>query len=97
MNDTNSKITYLVIDGKKFDTEVQLHLILKKELSFPDYYGENLNALWDCLTGWITLPLTIEWKNFKESQKKLGKTTDYILEVFQRAEEQIEGFKIKLS
>lgn len=28
----------------------ELHALLKKELSFPDWYGSNLDALHDCLT-----------------------------------------------
>ena len=27
-----------------------IHRILKETLGFPDYYGENLDALYDCLT-----------------------------------------------
>ena len=28
----------------------QLHKYLRTELELPDYYGENLDALYDCLT-----------------------------------------------
>lgn len=27
----------------------EIHLILKEKFGFPDYYGENWDALWDCL------------------------------------------------
>ena len=30
---------------------LEIHAILRKELDFPDYYGCNLDALWDILTG----------------------------------------------
>lgn len=33
--------------GFKFLGEV--HRELKKKFGLPDYYGENWNALWDCL------------------------------------------------
>lgn len=29
----------------------EVHTTLKKVFGFPDYYGENLSALWDCLDG----------------------------------------------
>ena len=27
----------------------EIHLILKTKFGLPEYYGENLDALWDCL------------------------------------------------
>lgn len=27
----------------------EIHKDLKQQLNLPDYYGENLSALWDCL------------------------------------------------
>lgn len=31
-------------------SETEVHLYLKKQFGFPEYYGENLDALYDCLT-----------------------------------------------
>jgi 6-pyruvoyltetrahydropterin/6-carboxytetrahydropterin synthase len=39
----------LVIDEQEYDSPAQLHRMLKSKLSFPEYYGENLAALDDCL------------------------------------------------
>lgn len=36
------------IDGKLIEKEG--HDYLKEVLDFPDYYGKNLDALYDCLT-----------------------------------------------
>ena len=38
------------IDFSKFHTKQELHLYLKQQCQFPDYYGCNLDALYDCLT-----------------------------------------------
>lgn len=39
------------IDCRSLDNPKQLHELLRRELSFPDWYRPNLDALHDCLTG----------------------------------------------
>ncbi|GAA0741794.1 barstar family protein [Clostridium oceanicum] len=62
----------VILDGKEMINEIKTHQILKEKLDLPYYYGENFSALWDCLTGWISLPLTIIWNDFEDSKKQLG-------------------------
>ena len=38
------------IIGARCASQETLHAFLKKKLDFPDYYGENLAALADCLS-----------------------------------------------
>lgn len=42
----------------------------------------------------ISLPMTIEWINFKESQVNLGHYAKDVLQVFKDAEEELDDFKI---
>ncbi|AMQ69106.1 MULTISPECIES: barstar family protein [Bacillus] len=81
----------VIIDGKDITSTEALHRILKDQLDFPDFYGENLNALWDCLTGWIELPLTLVWKNFDISQKELGSDADNVLRILKKAQAELDG------
>ena len=39
-----------VLDGNKITDRETLHKTLAENLSFPDWYGGNLDALYDCLT-----------------------------------------------
>ena len=40
----------VLIRGIDFETKEEVHDFLAQELSFPDYYGANLDALYDVLT-----------------------------------------------
>ena len=40
----------IVINCEKLLQKEQAHLHLAEVLDFPDYYGKNLDALFDCLT-----------------------------------------------
>ena len=55
-----------VYDVKHFDVNFskcryvgELYLQLKQKLELPDWCGENLDALWDALTGMMYTPATI--------------------------------------
>ena len=41
---------HIEIDGSNIFTSPDLHKALAEALSFPEYYGNNLDALYDCLT-----------------------------------------------
>ena len=40
----------VIIDGRKMTDKQTLHAYLKEQCKFPDYYGNNLDALYDVLT-----------------------------------------------
>ncbi len=41
-------LKYIILDGKLI--KEKSHDYLKKVFDFPEYYGKNLDALYDCLT-----------------------------------------------
>ena len=38
------------VDLNQFQTKEEIHAFLKVECEFPEYYGCNLDALYDCLS-----------------------------------------------
>ncbi|AJY75442.1 barstar family protein [Paenibacillus beijingensis] len=87
----------VLLDGRKIDHLNELHAALKEALELPDYYGNNLDALWDCLTGWVDMPLTIRWLHVEESERKLGAYSRQLLQLFRDAEQEMDGFRLVLS
>ncbi len=77
------------IDGNVIESEMDFHNQIAKEMQFPNYYGKNLDAFWDCLTdcigNWKNIHVTIVWLNHQKCKIKLGsaylKIIDMLLEL----------------
>ncbi|MGD0030915.1 barstar family protein [Paenibacillus illinoisensis] len=86
----------VIIDGNDIHGKEELHDILQAKLELDDSYGRNLDALWDVITGFISIPLTIRWVNFEASRAVLGEYADQLLELMRDAEEELDQFKLDL-
>jgi ribonuclease inhibitor len=86
-------MTNIIIDGKEFKSEQEFHKLIKIKMGFPDYYGENLDALWDCLTSEIEQPISITWVNFKDSLELLGDDAVNIASTFEDASSELPNFE----
>ncbi len=53
---TCKHVAVITIDVSEVTDERALHLLLKRELSFPDFYGMNWAAFWDAITGLVRIP-----------------------------------------
>lgn len=72
------------LDGKLIKKDG--HDYLKEVLNFPDYYGKNLDALYDCLT---EISCEIELINSEEVEED-------ILDTFYDAASENELLKLKI-
>ena len=48
------------IDFTKVNHYLEMHFVIRQALDFPDYYGCNWDAFWDCLTDMVGRPINIE-------------------------------------
>lgn len=62
---------------------------LKEKLKLPDYFGDNLDALYDSLTGSVELPLHMEFVNMSVDQLE---TFEDLLVTMEDADEELEDF-----
>ena len=75
--------------------QLDLHKELKEKLNFPEWYGNNLDALWDMLTGFIETPanITVVWKPINED-KNIKEAVLQIIDLFIEASEENEEIKV---
>ena len=76
----------IILEGRYMLSKDELHAELKSKLDFPSYYGANLDALSDCLTGWIDLPVEVEWRDFSLVEGRLGEYARQVLKQFQEVD-----------
>ena len=61
----------IIIDGKGILNMAEIHRIFAEELDFPEWYGKNLDALYDCL-GDVSEEVEIVFENTDELSENLG-------------------------
>jgi len=67
----------------------EVHRVIQQELELPEWYGRNLDALWDSLTGIMYLPaeITIIYSS-NYSDKALADEIDKMIDIFKEAAEE---------
>lgn len=83
----------IILNGKRMITREVTHAYLKRKFSFPDYYGRNLDALWDLLST-ITKETEIVVVNAKCIPEKLGIYGVSLLKVFEDLDEESRRVKV---
>lgn len=83
-----------VLDCANMCDRKAAHDYLAKELELPDYYGHNLDALFDCLTEMVNT--TIELKNV-DKMDAMGDYSKAMIAVFEEADKANESLKVSRS
>ena len=61
---------------------LDLHKELKEKFGFPNYYGENLSALWDCLDNYCNWNLNVYVQGIHKLPEEWDDYIDKILKIF---------------
>ena len=64
---------------------------LKEKLTLPEHFGDNLDALFDVITGELEMPLHLEFVNMSVEQLEIFED---LLTTLEDAEDEVEDFTI---
>lgn len=62
---------------------------LKEKITLPDFFGDNLDALYDVISGELEMPLHIEFVNMSVDQLEMFED---LLTTLEDAEDEVEDF-----
>ena len=80
----------IILDGNVLADAAKVHDYLMEMLSFPEYYGKNLDALHDCLTDLENIEITIHVSD------KDGAILQRVVRVFKSAERENDSLKVNI-
>ena len=79
----------VILDALRLQHKEEAHKYLREALNFPDYYGENLDALHDCLTELDDVSV-----EFVNADKVSGGYFAKVMAVFRDSAEDNQGLKV---
>lgn len=83
----------VILDCEKLLQRKQAHLYLAEMLDFPDYYGKNLDALYDCLTEIGECIIVLEGEDILQGSENYGAK---VLKVFREASHTNPRLKLEM-
>ena len=72
----------IILDFSGIKSYWELHEYFKEIFQLPDYYGHNMDALWDCLYCCYDSSTMIILKNLSAISKELTPEIEIMLELF---------------
>jgi ribonuclease inhibitor len=86
-----------VLDFSRCNYYMEFHDIIRRELELPEWYGCNIDAFWDSITGIMYLPANISviFKPTTEKAKEFLPDVEQIVEILRRAEKEDHEIVVK--
>ena len=74
-----------VLDGSRLGDAEAVYRALAEAFRFPEYFGNNPDALWDALGDYSGEPVAITWRHASLSADAFGPRFAQIVAVLERA------------
>ncbi len=81
------------LDFNYIKSYADFYAVLGSKLAFPSYFGKNLDALYDFLTGGMEMPLKIEFKNCNRFKRN---AFSRLIGVMKDVQQELTGFEFEL-
>jgi ribonuclease inhibitor len=67
---------------------------IARKLHFPEYFGRNLDALWDVLTTDIEGPVELVWEDSAASKRSMGRDFNKVSALLRNVEIERDDFHV---
>ena len=89
-------MNYDTLDFSGIKSLWTLHEYFKEIFQLPEYYGHNMDALWDCLLYYFETPTTIVLKNIRKIPAEMSEAVETMLALFNELQQQDENITIQI-
>ena len=86
----------IILNCRDMRTKEKAHEYIMKKMNFPDYYGKNLDALYDILSTYDK-EVIIKFIDAEFLFEALGDYGTSLIDVFKEAEEENSRIKIEMA
>ena len=73
-----------IIDFANVEHYLDMHNVIREALDLPDYYGNNWDSLWDCLTDMTGRKMHIQIFSLNVIERKFGKEAKILIDLFKK-------------
>ena len=84
------------LNGENIHSLADLYDRLASGLSLPEYFGRNLDALWDVLSTDVAGPFAIRWQHAAASRKSMGRDFRRAVKLLQDLERERDDFTLMI-
>lgn len=88
-------MVHIILDGEKMEHKEGVHAYLKSKLNLKEYYGSNLDALWDALSNY-NHPIKIDLIHHASMLKYLGNYGTSLTKVFEDAAKENPNIEFRI-